>query len=54
MAVHRIHKSMLRNAPTFPQVWKSLLPLLSTYEIVIYNAEYDLQILRQTALLKVN
>jgi len=49
MAVHRIHKSMLRNAPTFPQVWKSLLPLLSTYEIVIYNAEYDLQILRQTA-----
>jgi DNA polymerase III subunit epsilon len=49
MKVHRIHKSMLRNAPTFPQVWSDLAPLLSAHEVVIYNAEYDLRLLWQTA-----
>ena len=49
MRVHRIHTSMLRNAPTFPEVWSGLVPLLSSHEIVIYNAEYDLRLLRQTA-----
>ena len=49
MKVHRIHKSMLRNAPTFPQVWRDLAPLLSAHEVVIYNAEYDVRLLRQTA-----
>ena len=49
MRVHRIHKSMLRNAPTFSEVWSGLVPLLSSHEIVIYNAEYDLRLLRQTA-----
>jgi len=49
MRVHRIHKSMLRNAPTFPQIWSDLAPLLSTHEVVIYNAEYDLRLLRQIA-----
>ncbi len=48
MAIHRIHKSMLRNAPTFPQVWQKLQPLLTSHEVVIYNAEYDLRMLRQT------
>jgi len=49
MRVHRIHKSMLRNAPTFPQVWQKLQPLLASHEVVIYNAEYDLRLLKQTA-----
>ena len=49
MATHRIYKGMLRNAPTFPQVWTQLQPLLASHEIVIYNAEYDLRLLRQTA-----
>jgi len=49
MRVHRIHESMLRNAPTFPQVWQKVQPLLASHEFVIYNAEYDLRLLRQTA-----
>lgn len=49
MRIHRIHKSMLRNAPTFPQVWRELAPLLSSHEVVIYNADYDVRMLRQTA-----
>ncbi len=49
MAKHRIHKSMLRNAPTFPRVWQQLHPLLASHEVVIYNAEYDVRLLEQTA-----
>ncbi len=49
MAIHRIHKSTLHDAPTFSQVWQQLEQLLAGHEIVIYNAEYDLRLLRQTA-----
>ena len=49
MKQHRIHKFHLRAAPTFPRVWKHLLPLLSSHEILIYNADYDMRLLKQTA-----
>lgn len=49
MAVHHIYKGLLCNAPTFPQVWMQLQPLLASHEIVIYNAEYDIRLLKQTA-----
>jgi DNA polymerase III subunit epsilon len=48
-AVHHINELMLRNAPTFPQVWEKLKNAFPSYEIVIYNADYDVRILKQTA-----
>lgn len=49
LRVHRIHKAMLHNAPAFPQLWPGLLKRFAVNEIVIYNADYDLRMLRQTA-----
>ena len=48
-ALHGINKEMLKDAPAFPQVWHALAHLFATHEIIIYNAEYDVRMLRQTA-----
>lgn len=49
--VHGITKEMLdrEHAPTFPQIWKKLMERLETYVILIYNADFDRQMLEQTA-----
>jgi DNA polymerase III subunit epsilon len=47
--VHHITKEMLIDAPTFPDIWSELEPLLTSSEIVIFNAEYDIRMLYQTA-----
>lgn len=47
--VHGITKDMLSEAPTFPELWRQLKPLLASYELLIYNAEYDEKMLHQTA-----
>lgn len=49
--VHHITKSMLNRAqaPTFPHIWKKLMERLETYVILIYNADFDRQMLEQTA-----
>lgn len=47
--VHHITKSMLHRAPTFPQIWKKLMERLETYVVLIYNADFDRQMLEQTA-----
>jgi DNA polymerase-3 subunit epsilon len=46
---HHISKSMLRDAPTWPQIWPKLMHYLSKREIIIYNADFDLRMLQQTA-----
>lgn len=48
-AVHHINELMLRDAPTFPQMWDRLMHFLATREILIYNADYDLRMLQQAA-----
>ena len=49
-ALHGINKEMLKDAPLFPQVWNALAHVLAEpNEIIIYNAEYDVRMLRQTA-----
>lgn len=47
-ALHGINKEMLEHAPTFPQLWRFLLYLLTNHEIIIYNSEYDVRMLHQT------
>lgn len=48
-AIHGITKEMLVDAPSFPDVWETLKTLVSANELIIYNAVYDLTMLRQTA-----
>ncbi len=49
--IHGITKDMLEveKAPTFPQLWPELEPLLRDHKLVIYNADYDLSVIRGTA-----
>lgn len=46
--VHGINKAMLADAPNFPEIWKQFTAYLD-HEIIIYNAGYDIQLLKETA-----
>ena len=47
--VHGIGMDMVKDAPTFNQLWENgLETLLFDRPLVIYNAEYDLRLLEQT------
>jgi DNA polymerase-3 subunit epsilon len=46
--IHGISKTMLANAPTFPDVWAQLTAYLDR-DIIIFNAGYDIPMLKQTA-----
>ena len=48
-ALHGITNAMLEGAPFFPTVWHALALLLAQHEIIIYNSEYDMRMLRQMA-----
>jgi DNA polymerase-3 subunit epsilon len=48
-AIHGITNTMVENCPPFKDVWPLLLNILAENEIVIYNAAYDTQLIRQTA-----
>ena len=49
-AVHGITKDDLLNAPTWPQIHETVCKLLlSAEKLKIYNASFDLRMLRQTA-----
>lgn len=47
-AVHGMTMMMLRNAPTITEVLPVLRKILGTNAIVIYNAAFDVRILKQT------
>jgi exonuclease, DNA polymerase III, epsilon subunit family len=49
IAIHHITKEMLQNAHSFPRIWERLMSFLATREIIIYNAEFDMRMLHQTA-----
>ena len=46
--VHGITMMMLRNAPTIIEVLPALHKILGGHAVVIYNADFDTRILRQT------
>jgi len=48
-AIHHITKQMLTNARAFPQIWERVMAFLETREIIIYNADFDMRMLKQTA-----
>ena len=49
-AIHGITNDMVSTAPTFTQVWPLLYPLLCLYKVVVYNAPYDMSIIKRLSL----
>jgi len=48
MAVHGITNAMVREAPRWENVWPDVEAVLSNRAVGIYNADFDLRMLRQT------
>jgi DNA polymerase III epsilon subunit family exonuclease len=46
---HGITPAMLTNAPSFPEIWKTVSSLLEGKHVVIYNANFDVRILEGEA-----
>lgn len=46
--VHHITDAMVADAPTWPELWPQLEPILAQRRSAIYNAEYDLRLLQQS------
>jgi DNA polymerase-3 subunit epsilon len=46
--VHGITQAMLKEAPSWPEVWPGVQKVLEGREVAIYNAEYDLRLMRQS------
>ena len=46
--VHGISNVMVATAPTWPELWPQVQTILAQRTIGIYNAEFDLRLLRQT------
>lgn len=46
--VHHITDAMVSTAPAWPELWPQLEAILTTRRIAIYNAEYDLRLLKQS------
>lgn len=46
--VHGISDEMVAQAPRWPEVWAELEPRLTGRAVAVYNAEFDLRLLRQS------
>ncbi len=48
MRVHGITNEMVKDAPTWLTVWPQVVTILAGQHVGIYNAEFDLRMMRQT------
>lgn len=48
MRIHGITDEMVRAAPTWPEVWPEVEGVLSGRYVGVYNADFDLRMLRQS------
>ena len=46
--IHHLTDALVSTAPTWPEVWQQVEAILTTRRIAIYNAEYDLRLMRQS------
>jgi DNA polymerase-3 subunit epsilon len=46
--VHGITQAMLEDAPSWPEVWPEVQQILEGRQIAVYNAEFDLRLMRQS------
>ena len=48
MKVHHITNTMVKKSPTWVEVWPEVAAVLSEQRVGIYNAEFDLRLLKQS------
>lgn len=48
--IHGITDEQVATAPTFPEVWTALQPLLSRRPVLIFNADFDTRLLMQSGM----
>lgn len=48
IAIHGIKPEDVAKAPTFPEVWQDILPLLENSLVIMHNASFDISVLTQT------
>ena len=48
--VHHITDALVSTAPTWPEIWPQVEALLTSRRVAVYNAEYDLRLMRQSHL----
>ncbi len=46
--IHHISNEMVENAPTWPKVWEQVSMALDGRRVGIYNAEFDLRLMKQS------
>jgi len=49
--VHGLTTAMLQSAPVWPQLWPQIQAAMAGRLVLIYNADYDVRLMRQTAAL---
>lgn len=47
-AIHHISNEMVNNSPEFPQIWPEIQELIMNRPIGMYNAEFDVRLIRQS------
>ncbi len=47
--VHGLTTAMLQGAPTWPEVWPQIQAAMAGRLVLIYNADYDVRLMQQTA-----
>jgi DNA polymerase-3 subunit epsilon len=48
MSIHGITPNDVKDAPTFPELWPELEPLISDQFLIAHNAGFDMSVLRKT------
>jgi DNA polymerase-3 subunit epsilon len=48
MRIHNISNEMVKTAPTWPAIWPTLRSLIISKPLAIYNAEFDMRMMRQS------
>ena len=48
--LHHISEAMVSTAPAWPEIWPQVEATLATRRIAIYNADYDLRLMKQSHL----
>jgi DNA polymerase-3 subunit epsilon len=48
--LHHITDALVSTAPAWPEIWPHVEAILTTRRIAIYNAEYDLRLIKQSHL----
>ncbi len=46
--IHGITDTMVKHAPTWPEVWEQAAARLGNKHVVIYNADFDLRLMKQS------